>query len=224
MTSPSPMPPSAQLLEDLVSANHILFDQGVVDGFGHVSARHDNCPDRFLLARNMAPTAVTPDDILQFGLDSEPLNANGQRVYLERYIHGEIYRAFSEVQAVVHSHSPSIVPLTVLKSVSLRPVFHMAGFIGTGAPVFDIRDVAGDGTDLLIRDRALGECHAQCFRGNAIVLMSGHGSTVVGTSLKQAVYRALYAEQNARFQLAAAPLGEVHYLSAAEATACTATH
>ena len=181
------------LLADLVTANHILFDQGVVDAFGHVSVRHDKKPDRFLLARNMAPGDVTAQDIIEFTLDGEPVNAAGRRVYLERFIHSEIYREYPDIQAVVHSHSHSIVPLSVVKSTPLRAVFHMAGFIGEGAPVFEIRDVAGTGSDLLIRDNRLGQALARCFESSDIVLMRGHGSTVIARSLQQVVFRAVYA-------------------------------
>jgi len=211
----------SQLVEDLVSANHILFDLGVVDGFGHVSARHDKRPDRFLLARSMAPGTVTAGDILEYTLDSEPVDAGDAKVYAERFIHGEIYQAYPDVMSVVHSHSHSIVPLTTVKSVPLRAIFHMAGFIGEGAPIFEIRDVAGDGSDLLIRDRRLGAALAACFKSSAIVLMRGHGSTVVAPTLQRAVYRAVYAELNARYQTAAMQMGEVTYLSAEEARTCS---
>ena len=148
------------ILDDLVIANHILFDQGVVDAFGHVSVRHDKDPTRFLLARNMAPGQVELDDIVEFHLDGSPVTARGRRVYLERFIHGEIYSAFPEVAAVVHSHSHSIVPLSVVKDRPLRALFHMAGFIGEGAPVFEIRDAAGPGSDLLISNPELGRALA----------------------------------------------------------------
>ena len=210
------------LIQNLVTANHILFDQGVVDGFGHVSVRHDQRPDRFLLARNMAPGHVAADDIVEFTLDGEAVNANGRRVYLERFIHGEIYRKRPDVMAVVHSHSHSIVPLSVVKGTSLKAIFHMAGFIGQGAPVFEIRDVAGDSSDLLIRDNRLGAALAEMFVGNDIVLMRGHGSTVVGMSIQQVVYRAVYAEINARYQLAVSGMGEVTYLTEGESAACVA--
>jgi ribulose-5-phosphate 4-epimerase/fuculose-1-phosphate aldolase len=209
-----------QLISDLVVANHILFDQGVVDGFGHVSVRHDARADRFLLSRNMAPGTVTANDILEYDLDSAPVNARGAKVYAERFIHGEIYRAHPDVMSVIHSHSHAIVPLTTVKSVPLRAIFHMAGFIGTAAPVFEIRDVAGPGSDLLIRDRRLGAALAQCFKSSAIVLMRGHGSTVVAPTLQRAVYRAVYAELNARYQTAAMGLGEVTYLTEEEARTC----
>jgi HCOMODA/2-hydroxy-3-carboxy-muconic semialdehyde decarboxylase len=214
--------PSEGLVEDLVLANHILFDQGVVDAFGHVSARHDRAADRFLLARNMAPGGVTADDIVEFTLDGDAVNARGRRVYLERFIHGEIYRRRPDVVAVVHSHSHAIVPLSVVQGVRLRALFHMAGFVGQGAPVFEIREAGGDGTDLLISSNALGRALAEHFDGHDIVLMRGHGSTVVGGSIRQAVYRAVYAELNARYQIEATRLGEVTFLTEAEGRACVA--
>ncbi len=214
--------PDATLIEELVVANQILFDQGVVDAFGHISVRHDKRPDRFLLARNMAPGQVTAADIVEFTLDGDPVNANGRRVYLERFIHGEIFRKRPDVMAVVHSHSHAIVPLTVVKGVRLQAIFHMAGFVGQGAPVFEIRDAGGDGTDLLISSPMLGAALAQHFDGHDIVLMRGHGSTVVGGSIRQAVYRAIYAELNARYQIEAMRMGEVTYLTEAESRACVA--
>lgn len=204
------------LLRDLVTANHILHDQGVVDAFGHVSVRHDKHPDRFLLARNMAPALVGIEDIVEFDLDGEPLNAAGRAAYLERFIHGQIYRARPDVIAVVHSHSPTVVPFSVVKKTPFRAVCHMAGFIGTGTPNFDIRDVAGDGTDLLITSNDLGKALAKTLGDKVVVLMRGHGSTVVAGSLKKAVYRAVYTEVNARTQAEASRLGEVTFLSEAE--------
>ena len=208
------------LVEQLVVANHILFDQGVVDAFGHVSVRHDKRPDRFLLARNMAPGSVTADDIVEFTLDGDPVDARGRKVYLERFIHGELYRRRPDVMSVAHSHSHNIVPLSVVTGVRLRALFHMAGFIGTAAPVFEIRDHGGDATDLLISDSALGRALAELFDGADIALMRGHGSTVVGNSIPQAVYRAVYAELNARYQLQASGLGEITFLTEAEGCAC----
>jgi ribulose-5-phosphate 4-epimerase/fuculose-1-phosphate aldolase len=211
---------SSELIDELVAANHILFDQGVVDAFGHVSVRHDKRPDRFLLARNMAPGRVTAEDIVEFTLDGEAVNANGRKVYLERFIHGEIFRARPDVNAVVHSHSHSIVPLSVVKGMKLKAIFHMAGFIGQGAPVFEIRDAGGTGTDLLISNNMLGQALAKQFDGQDIVLMRGHGSTVVGDTIKRAVYRAVYSELNARYQLQAMQLGEVTFLTEEESKAC----
>ncbi len=215
------MSASPDLIADLVAANHILFDQGVVDAFGHISVRHDQRPDRFLLARNMAPGNVTADDILEFDLDGNAVDAGGRKVYLERFIHGELYRARPDVMSVVHSHSHNIVPLSTVKGTPLRAIFHMAGFIGEAAPVFEIRDAGGDGTDLLITDNRLGAALAATFAGSDIALMRGHGSTVVANSIPLAVYRAVYAELNARYQLQASSLGDVTYLTAAEGLACT---
>lgn len=222
-TATASVAPSPEIVADLVAANHILFDQGVVDAFGHISVRHDGRPDRFLLARNMAPSRVEAEDIVEFTLDGEAVNANGRKVYLERFIHAEIFRRRPDVMAVVHSHSHSIVPLSVVKGTRLRAMFHMAGFVGQGAPVFEIREAGGDATDLLISNNHLGRALAEHFDGHDIVLMRGHGSTVVGGSIKQAVYRAVYAELNARYQLQAMQLGEVTYLTEGESRACVAS-
>lgn len=210
---------SRELIQDLVVANHILYDQNVVDAFGHISVRHDKRPDRFLLARNMAPGRVTAEDIVEFTLDGEAVNANGRRVYLERFIHGELYRRRPDVNSVVHSHSHAIVPLSIVKGMRMKAVFHMAGFVGQGAPVFEIREAGGDETDLLISSNLLGRALAEKFDGSDIVLMRGHGSTVVGNSIHRAVYRAVYAELNARYQLEAMKLGEVVYLTEGESRA-----
>ena len=211
---------SSELIDKVVVANRILYQQGVVDGFGHASARHDQSPDHFLLARNMAPGLVRRDDILTFDLDGAAVDADGRRVYLERFIHGEIYRARPDVQAIVHSHSPSVIPFGVTRQ-SLRPIFHMSGFLGEGAALFEIREVAGD-TDMLISDRRLGAALAATLGARSTVLMRGHGSTVVGTSVEQAVYRAIYAEVNAKLQLQAVTLGEVTYLNEREAAKAAA--
>jgi HCOMODA/2-hydroxy-3-carboxy-muconic semialdehyde decarboxylase len=181
--------------------------------------RHDQQPDRFLLARNMAPGTVTADDILQYTLDGTPLDAGDRRVYLERFIHGSIYRARPDVMAVVHSHSPAVVPFSVSRKARLRPVCHMSGFLGAGAPLFEIRDTAGDASDLLVRDDKLGRALAGSLGSASFVLMRGHGSTTVAASLKLVVYRAVYAEINARLQLQALQLGDPEYLTAGEAKA-----
>jgi ribulose-5-phosphate 4-epimerase/fuculose-1-phosphate aldolase len=216
------MPTAADraLVDKLVLANRILYRQGVVDGFGHVSVRHDQSPDHFLLARNMAPGLVRREDIVTFDLDGAALEAAGRRVYLERFIHGEIYRARPDVQAVVHSHSPNVIPFGVT-GTPLQPVFHMSGFLAQGSALFEIRDVAGD-TDMLISNGSLGVALAAALGSRSTVLMRGHGSTVVGASLEQAVYRAVYAEVNARLQTQARQLGEVTYLNANEAAKAAA--
>ena len=217
-------PPAADnaLVEKVALANRILYDQGVVDGFGHVSARHPASSAHFLLARNLAPGLVTPQDILTFDLDSQALDAGAHRVYLERFIHAEIYRARPDVRAVVHSHSPSVIPFAATRT-SLKPLYHMSGFLGAGTALFEIRDVAGN-TDLLIRDQALGRALATALGSHSVVLMRGHGSTVVGSSLEQVVYRAIYAELNARLQSQALALGEPTYLNEDEAALAAATN
>jgi ribulose-5-phosphate 4-epimerase/fuculose-1-phosphate aldolase len=214
--------PARELVDKLAIAHRILYRQGVVDGFGHASIRHDKSPDHFLLSRNMAPGLVRLEDILTFDLDGAALYAQGHRVYLERFIHGEIYRARPDVQAIVHSHSPSVIPFGVTGK-TLQPIFHMSGFLGEGAALFEMREVAGD-TDMLIRDNRLGRALANSLGTRSTVLMRGHGSTVVGTSIEQAVYRAIYAEVNARLQLQAMALGEVNYLNPAEAAKTAATN
>ena len=207
-------------IDDLVSANHILYLEGVVDGFGHVSVRDERDPERFLLARSIAPASVTASDIMVFGLDGEPLDARGRKPYLERYIHSEIYRARPDVSAVVHSHSPSLIPFGVT-GTQLKPLYHMSAFLGAGAPVFEIREAGGPATDMLIRDRKLGAALAKSLGPAAFALMRGHGSVAVGKTLKQVVYRAVYAEVNARLQSEAMRLGEVTYLNDAEAAGAT---
>ncbi len=166
-------------IEDLVAANRILSDQGVVDGFGHVSVRHEEDATRFLLARSMAPGLVTADDILEFDLDGNALDPQGRTLYVERFIHSEIYKAYPEIKAIVHSHSPSIIPFGVT-NVPLRPIYHMSSFLGAGVPIFEIREAGGPATDMLIRNPALGAALARSLGKSAVVLMRGHGNVVVG--------------------------------------------
>jgi ribulose-5-phosphate 4-epimerase/fuculose-1-phosphate aldolase len=214
----------ASATRELVDANHILFDQGVVDGFGHVSMRHPVRPDHFLLARSMAPALVTVKDVLEFDPVGGPTEAGGPAVYLERFIHSEIYRTRPDVVSVVHSHSPGVVPFSVVSGTRLRPICHMCGFLGAATPVFEIRDVAGPGSDLLIRDSRLGAALAESLGQSAAVLMRGHGSTVVGGTLRQAVFRAVYTEVGARLQSEAMRLGPVTYLTEEEGEATARTN
>ena len=215
---------SESLIDDLVTANLILFNEGVLDAFGHVSVRNPHNRDHFFLARNMAPGLVTKDDILEFNLDGEVVNDDPRKVYLERYIHSEIYRERDDVEAIVHSHSHSVVPFSVVKSAPLKPMCHMSGFMGTHVPIFEIRDVAGDETNMLITSQELGSSLTQSLGKNTLVLMRGHGSTVVAPSLKQAVYRAVYVEVNAQLQIEASRLGPIEYLSEGEAHATQVTN
>lgn len=211
------------LLDDLVAANRILADQGVMDGFGHVSARHDRDPGRYLLARNMAPGLVTRDDILEYDLDSAPVDAAGRASYLERFIHGAIYQARADVMAVVHSHSPAVIPFADT-AVPLRPMNHMAGFLGGGAPVFEIRDAGGPATDMLVRNAGLGRALAASLGRGSVVLMRGHGSTAAAQSVRHVVFRAVYAEVNARMQIEAMRLGTPTFLNEQEAAAAMRTN
>jgi HCOMODA/2-hydroxy-3-carboxy-muconic semialdehyde decarboxylase len=211
------------LIGDLVSANHILFKEGVLDGFGHVSVREERDPERFLLSKSIAPVTVTARDVMEFGMDGEPLNPRGRRPYLERFIHSEIYRARPDVQAIVHSHSPALIPFGIT-GTSLRPVFHMSGFLGSATPIFEIREAGGPATDMLIRDRKLGAALARTLGAASFALMRGHGSVAVGATLKQVVYRAIYAEVNARLQSEAVRLGTITFLNEQEAANASRTN
>ena len=205
------------LAEELAIGNRILFREGVVDAFGHISVRHDKQSDRFLLARNMAPALVTAADIVEFDFDGNPVNAAGRSVYLERFIHGEIFRARPDVMAVVHSHSPSVVPFSISRKAKFLPVCHMSGFLGMNTPVFEIRDHAGESSDLLITNSKLGAALAQTLGKCECTLMRGHGSTVVGSSIREAVFRAVYTEVNAKLQSEAMSLGDFIPLTQGEA-------
>lgn len=191
-------PVPAALLADLAAASRILVAQGVVDGFGHVSMRHPSAPERYLMARSIAPALVTPADIIEYDLDSHPCNANGRGSFLERFIHGEIYRARPDVMSVVHSHSPSVIPFGLVR-VPMQAMFHNAAFLAAGVPVFDIREKFG-ATDMLVSDGAKGVALAGVVGDKDIALMRGHGSVTCGPTLQTAVFRAVYTEVNARVQ------------------------
>jgi ribulose-5-phosphate 4-epimerase/fuculose-1-phosphate aldolase len=214
--------PDSRLVEDLVAANRVLAQHGVVDGYGHVSVRHDRDPGRFLLACARAPELVTAEDILEMDLDCQPVPPTDRPLYSERFIHGEIYRVRPDVVAVVHHHSPSVIPFGVVP-VPLRPLYHMSAFIGQGVPVFDVEAAAGAPTDMLVRTAALGRALARVLGGRAAALMRGHGAVVVGASLSQVVGRSIYLELNARLQGQALALSEsVRYLDDDEARLATA--
>jgi ribulose-5-phosphate 4-epimerase/fuculose-1-phosphate aldolase len=214
-------PPSAgsvepQLIEDLVAANRILADQGVLDGWGHVSARHPRNPNRYLLSRSRAPELISAEDIMEFDLDSNPVDARGRPLYTERFIHGEIYKARPDVVAIVHTHAPALIPFGISK-VPLKPVYHRSAFIAAGVPVFEIRERAGM-TDMLIRDQALGRALAGALGNQPAALMRGHGAVVVGPSMQRVVGRSIFLPLNATLQMQAAALGgPVTYLDPEEA-------
>jgi HCOMODA/2-hydroxy-3-carboxy-muconic semialdehyde decarboxylase len=209
---------TTQLLEDLALANHILVNQGVLDGFGHISARHPHKAERFFIARSMAPALVEAADIVEVDLDGHVHDAQGRRTYVERFIHSAIYKARPEVMSVIHSHSPAVIPFGVT-GARLRPICHMSGFLGAVTPIFEIRHSAGESTDLLISNQALGEALATTLGKANVALMRGHGSVTVGTSIKQAVFRGIYTESNARLQSEASRLGEITFLTEEEAQA-----
>lgn len=198
-------PVAREVLEDLAAASRILADQGVVDAFGHVSLRHPAAPDRFLMARAVAPALVTADDIMEFTLDSVPCENRGRSAFLERYIHGQVFAARPDVVAVVHSHSQSVIPFGLV-DVPMRAMFHNAAFIAQGVPVFDISEKFG-ATDMLVGNNEKGIELARVLGDKPVVLMRAHGSVAVGPSLPLAVFRAVYTEFNAKLQTTAAMLG-----------------
>jgi HCOMODA/2-hydroxy-3-carboxy-muconic semialdehyde decarboxylase len=213
----------AALVDDIATGSRILADFGVLDGFGHVSARHPTNPNHFLMARSLAPALVTAEDMMEFDLDGNAVDMRGRSVFLERFIHSEIYRARPDVMAVVHTHSPGVVPFTV-SQVPLRAVYHNAAFLAAGAPVWDIRKDFGE-TDMLVRNAAIGKTLAQALGDRPVVLMRGHGDVTVGPAVKVAVFRAYYTDVNARLQAQAVALGgEPNYLTPAEGAKADATN
>jgi HCOMODA/2-hydroxy-3-carboxy-muconic semialdehyde decarboxylase len=210
---PANVPPT--LLEDIAVGSRILAEFGVVDAFGHVSARDPNNPAHFLMSRSLAPALVTADDVMEFDLDGNAVDARGRPVFLERFIHAEIYKARPDVMSVVHTHSPGVIPFSVSKT-PLRPLFHNAAFLAAGAPVWDIAREFG-ATDMLVRDNGIGKSLARTLGDKAVVLMRGHGDVTVGPDVKVAVFRAYYTDVDARLQTQAIGLGsEITYLSAEE--------
>ena len=211
--SGGPVAPKA--IEDLVLASHILADQNVLDGFGHCSIRHPNAKDRFFLSASLSPAVIAVDDIMEYDLDSNPVDQRGRKMFLERFIHGEIYKARPDVNAVVHSHSPTVIPFSVTTH-ELKPICHMSAFLGGGVPNFEIHDAA-QVTDLLIRDNYLGRALAHSLGHRDVCLMRGHGNVCVGPDIMTAVYRAIYTEVNARLQMQAMALGgPIRYLAQGE--------
>jgi HCOMODA/2-hydroxy-3-carboxy-muconic semialdehyde decarboxylase len=189
------------LFQDLVVAYRILAEYGIIDAYGHISVRSPTNPERFWMARSLAPELVTEADLMEFDMQSEPVDAQGRSPVNERFIHGEVYKKRPEVMAVVHNHSPSVIPFCCTNT-SLRPIFHMSAFIGLGVPNWEIRE-AQEGSDMLVRNTYLGESLANKLSNYPAALMRGHGAVVVGEDLAVAVGRSVYLEQNARMQFQA---------------------
>ncbi|HEY4204529.1 MAG TPA: class II aldolase/adducin family protein [Xanthobacteraceae bacterium] len=210
--------PDKSVIADLVAANRILSDQQVLDAYGHVSIRSPSNPQHFLMGRNLAPALVTADDIVEYDLDGNPIRPRpGFTHFLERFIHAEIYRARADVNAVVHSHSPAVIPFADTQ-VRLRPMYHVSAFLYPDVPVFDIRAVAGGPTNMLVGNSRLGKALADTLGANNVVLMRGHGDVVVAPTLPLLVFRAVYTDVNARMQAQAMALGSpIHFLDADEA-------
>jgi HCOMODA/2-hydroxy-3-carboxy-muconic semialdehyde decarboxylase len=202
------------LIEDVVAANRILAAENVVDAFGHVSARHPENPDHYLIARALPPELITAEDIMEIALDGEVVGGDTRKPYLERYIHGAIYEARPEVKSVVHSHSRSVIPYSVTDE-KLRPIVHSCATIGCDIPVWDAQTAFGD-TNLLISNMAMGQDFAKILGQNNTALMRGHGCTVIGRSVREAVYTAVYLEVNAGLQMQASRFPPVKFLSEGE--------
>jgi len=209
-------PQETQRIADLVIANHILANQNILDAWGHVSIRSAKNPRHFYLSRSLAPALVKAEDIMEYDEDSKPIDTRGRALYLERFIHGEVYRARPDVQAVVHSHSPAVIPFS-MTGVPLRMAFLLGAFLGSGAPVFEIRGAAGNASNMQVTDQSRGVALAKSLGSAEVVLMRGHGDTVVGPTIKVAVARAVYAEVNARIQMDAIRLGRPVYFTDGEA-------
>jgi ribulose-5-phosphate 4-epimerase/fuculose-1-phosphate aldolase len=204
----------AGLIDDLVAANRILADHGVLDAYGHISARDPDNKERYWLSRAMAPLQVTAEDIIEFDLDNNPVRTGENRLFFERVIHGEVYKARPDVMAVVHNHSPSLIPFAN-SDTRLRPMVGNAAFLGEGAPVFDIRTVDDDG-DLNVCTVPQAKALTQALAAHWVVLLRGHGAVAVGETVRACVRHAIIAERNARSQIEATLLGPVHFLTASE--------
>jgi ribulose-5-phosphate 4-epimerase/fuculose-1-phosphate aldolase len=204
-------------LEELVTANHILAKEGVVDSFGHISIRHPQNPNHYIMSRSRAPECIEVSDLIEFTLEGEPIDARGMDPYAERHIHGAIYEARPEVTAVVHNHSPNVIPYGVT-GTSLKPLLHMCAGMGSHVPIWDSRTHFGD-TTLLVSDMAMGRDLAVSLGSNRAALMRGHGCVVIGHSVREVVFSSIYLEVNAELQFKASMLGEITFLSVGEVDA-----
>jgi HCOMODA/2-hydroxy-3-carboxy-muconic semialdehyde decarboxylase len=207
------------LMEELVTANRILARERVLDSFGHISVRHPEKPDRYFLSLARAPQLVEIGDIMEFTLEGKSVGAEPGKPYSERFIHGAIYEARAEVTAVVHNHSPNVVPFTVTQQ-KMRPIMHMCAPIGADIPNWDIAENFGD-TNLLVTSMEMGRDFAKALGPHTVALMRGHGSSVVGRSIREVVFTSVYMEINAEMLIKALSMGEVTYLSEGEIAAVT---
>ena len=201
-------------LDDLVIANRILANEGVIDAFGHISIRHPRLPDRYFLARSRSPELVERGDIMEFDLENRPIDPRERTMYSERPIHGSAYRARPDVMAVCHNHARSLIPFGIT-GTAIRPVLHVAGSIGPEVPIWDVRDEFGD-TDLLVTTAAMGDSLARALGPHRVCLMRGHGAVVAAHDLKATVFVSIYLMVNAALVKEARELGEVTYLSEGE--------
>ena len=204
----------AQAREQVARANRMIANEGVLDAFGHVTMRHPTDPGRYLMSRSRAPELVTPDDIHEFTLDSEIVKPIKERLYGERVIHGEIYKARPDVNAVCHHHAASILPFCI-SGMELKPVYHLGATMGDEVPFWDSRDDFGD-TKLIVAKPEEGASLARALGANWTVLMRRHGATVAGTTLEELAFRTIYTARNAAMQIQAHTLGHVSPLTAAE--------
>jgi len=202
-------------IRNLVIANRILANEGVVDAYGHVSIRHPDNPEHYLLSRSRSPGLVEAGDIMEFDFEGKTVGSDKRPPYLERFIHGGIYSRRPEINAVVHSHADDVLPFSVSLTTKMRPVVHTAGCMGAHIPVWDIRDKFGD-TNLLVTNTEQGRDLADTLAANNVVLMSAHGFAAAGRSLLEAVRISVYLPKNARVYMEALRLGEVRVLSAGE--------
>ena len=208
------------IVEELVTANRILANEGIVDSFGHVSARHPDNPQHYLLSRARAPERIERDDIVEYTFDGTAIEDRGRAPYAERFIHGAIYEARPDVHAIVHNHSPSVIPFGVTGK-KLKPFLHLCANIGHDVPIWDCRDTFGD-TDLLVSNMAMGRDLAQCIGSRPTTLMRGHGATVVGRTVRHAVFISVYLEVAAKLQMQAMAMGDIKFLSPGEVDKITA--
>jgi HCOMODA/2-hydroxy-3-carboxy-muconic semialdehyde decarboxylase len=208
-------------LEELVTANRILAREGVVDSFGHVSIRHPGNPARFVMSRARAPECIELDDLMEFTLDGVPIDAGTRKGYSERFIHGGVYEARPEIHAVVHHHSPSVIPFGVT-ATPLRPLLHMCASMGTEIPTWDSRTRFGD-TNLLVTNMEMARDLTAALGNRPVALMRGHGCVIAGASLREVVFNAVYLELNADLQMKAHALGHITFLSDGEVEAILST-